>query len=47
MAFDIKAGSLDQALKAYAERLHSQMLYDARLVAGLRTPALRGSYTAS
>ncbi len=46
MAFDIKAGPLDQALKAYAERLHSQMLYDARLVAGLRAPALRGSYTA-
>ena len=46
MTFDIRAGPLDQALKAYAARLHSQMLYDARLVAGLRAPALKGSYTA-
>ena len=41
MTFDIEAGPLDRALKAYAERLHSQMLYDARLVAGRRVPALR------
>ncbi len=46
MAFNIKAGPLDQALRVYAERLHSQMLYDARLVAGLKAPALRGRYTA-
>ena len=47
MTFDIEGGPLDQALKAYAERLHSQMLYDARLVAGRRTAALRGRYTAN
>ena len=46
MTFDIKAGPLDQALKAYAERLHSQMLYDARLVAGRQTPGLKGRYAA-
>ena len=47
MSFDIKAGPLDQALKAYAERLHSQMLYDARLVAGRQVRALKGRYTAN
>ncbi len=46
MTFDIEPGPLDQALKSYAERLHGQMLYDARLVAGRQTPGVKGQYTA-
>ena len=46
MTFDIEPGPLDQALKSYAERLHGQMLYDARLVAGRQTLGVKGQYTA-
>lgn len=46
VAFDIKAGSLDAALEAYAAQSGRQLLYSPALVAGRSTPALRGRYTA-
>jgi outer membrane receptor protein involved in Fe transport len=42
--FHIEPGPLDAALLAYAAQAHRQLLYDTGLVAGLRSPGLRGRY---
>jgi iron complex outermembrane recepter protein len=45
-SFDIAAGPLDQSLPAFARQSGLQILYPSALVAGRRSPALTGDYTA-
>lgn len=46
-AFDIPAGSLRDGLNQFATQSDQQLFYSGGLVAGLRTPGLRGRYAPS
>lgn len=46
VSFDIPAGPLDAALRAYAAQSHQQILYTPELVAGRRAPAVHGALPA-
>ncbi|MFT3757865.1 secretin and TonB N-terminal domain-containing protein [Thauera sp.] len=43
--FDIPAQALDSSLRAFAQQSKAQVLFDEATVAGLRAPALKGSYS--
>jgi iron complex outermembrane recepter protein len=43
-AFSIDSGTMESALLTYAAQSHRQLLYDAGLVAGLRSDGLKGRY---
>ncbi len=45
-SFHIPAGSLDTALKAFADKTGRQLLYTSALVAGRTAPSLDGRYSA-
>jgi outer membrane receptor protein involved in Fe transport len=45
VAFDVPAGPLGPALISYARQAHRQVLYDAGLVDGRRTPGLKGWFS--
>ena len=44
-AFDIPAGSLGDALNLYAAQADQQIFFSGEMVAGLRSPGLRGRFT--
>ncbi|WP_168734206.1 TonB-dependent receptor [Pseudothauera nasutitermitis] len=44
--FSIPAQALDSSLRVFSQQAKAQVLFDETTVAGLRAPALKGSYTA-
>ena len=47
LSFNLPAGDLGEALRAYAVAADVQIVFDESLVRGKRVPALRGGFTAS